>query len=225
MALLIAILLTGSALLVAVGISSLILGQINLSQSSRESHAALFAAQAGIECALYYDNRYAPASPGFTLWDATSGNPCDWTGAIGTAGGADAGSSTPSGPPTSVTCNLQCLGLQSQIADPGAGSDYLTDVRGTRTQYTAPTPDPNDTEVNEYEFRFSLRRLPAVLGGPVWNRSPGICTEVTIISTNTKASGTNVDRVRIISNGKSSCDTRLPRVNRNIEFEYTPNRT
>ena len=54
MALLLAVIITGAALSIALGIQSLMFGQLKLGQSARESHVAFFSADAGKECALYY---------------------------------------------------------------------------------------------------------------------------------------------------------------------------
>ena len=74
MALLLAVIITGAALSIALGIQSLMFGQLKLGQSARESHVAFFSADAGKECALYYLWR-GTDEPGKSFWSPV--DPCN----------------------------------------------------------------------------------------------------------------------------------------------------
>ena len=53
--LLLTFLFTSISLAISLGVASLILGEVVLSRSGRESQKAFYAADSGVECALYWD--------------------------------------------------------------------------------------------------------------------------------------------------------------------------
>ncbi len=66
----VAIIITGTLLLIATGIASLAVRQALISTSGRESQYAFYAADTGIECALYWDVKN-PA--GFSAFSTSTG--------------------------------------------------------------------------------------------------------------------------------------------------------
>lgn len=77
--LLLAVLFLSAALSIALGIFYIVYVQLQINRSARESHLALFSADAGKECALYYFQNYEQENPDS---DSTLGgfwnpeNPC-----------------------------------------------------------------------------------------------------------------------------------------------------
>lgn len=67
----IAIVVTGTLLLVATGIASLAVRQILISTSARESQYAFYAADTGIECALFWDIQ---SPTGISAFSTTTGS-------------------------------------------------------------------------------------------------------------------------------------------------------
>jgi len=103
MALLLAVIITGAALSIALGIQSLMFGQLKLGQSARESHVAFFSADAGKECALYYLWRGTDV-PGKSFWSPI--DPCN--------GGA-------------FNCQIVCFGETMPVTYTPAASGLPTD--------------------------------------------------------------------------------------------------
>ncbi len=62
----IAVLVSSLALAVGLSIYDLLLRELLLSQTARESQLAIFAADTGVECALYWDNQASLANGGIT---------------------------------------------------------------------------------------------------------------------------------------------------------------
>ena len=63
--LLFTVLFISASLAISLGLSSLVIGQIQLSGSGRDSQLAFYAADSGVECALYWDgakNSFATSS-------------------------------------------------------------------------------------------------------------------------------------------------------------------
>ncbi len=59
-----AVLVSSLALSIGLSIYDLLLRELQLSQTSKESQFAIFAADVGAECALYWDNKYSlPSQP------------------------------------------------------------------------------------------------------------------------------------------------------------------
>jgi len=73
-ALLLAIMITTAALAIALGILNIIIGQLTISRDARESHVALYSADVGKECALYYLYHGTPAPRG-SYWHPLT--PCN----------------------------------------------------------------------------------------------------------------------------------------------------
>ena len=67
----VALVTTGTLLLIATGVVSLALKQSSISSSGRESQEAFYAADAGLECALYWDVKN-PA--GYSAFSTTTGS-------------------------------------------------------------------------------------------------------------------------------------------------------
>lgn len=125
MALLLAIIITTAALSLALGINSLLIGQLKLGQSARDSQIAFSAADAGKECALFYLWR-ATDSPGTSFWSPV--NPCN-----------DQGVATS----TSLTrlCQIECYGTLLDVTYRPPASGLSTDEhRYTFRAQTAPDP-------------------------------------------------------------------------------------
>lgn len=64
----IAVTITAALILVSFSIINITLKQITLSSTGRDSQAAFYAADSGIECALYWNLRN-PTNPGFSAFD------------------------------------------------------------------------------------------------------------------------------------------------------------
>ena len=81
--LLLAVLITSIVLTISFGFSAFVIRELSISIIGRESQKAVFAADSGIECALYWDfnqNKFATSSPPQTISCAGSsyivGGPC-----------------------------------------------------------------------------------------------------------------------------------------------------
>lgn len=113
MTLLLAVIITTAVLSIALGIYSLLFGQLKLGQSARESGVAFFSADAGKECALYYLWR-APTPSGESFW--SSADPC---------GGAASG-----------TCKVECYGALFPVtytpANGAVTDEYIYTFRAQR---------------------------------------------------------------------------------------------
>ena len=80
----IAIIVTGTLLLVASGIISLAVRQAFISASGRESQYAFYAADTGIECALYWDVQNSTGSSAFST---STGSTINCNGSSSSVGG------------------------------------------------------------------------------------------------------------------------------------------
>jgi len=67
----IAVTITAALILVSFSIINITLKQISLSSAGRDSQAAFYAADSGIECALFWNLRN-PTNPGFSAFDPVS---------------------------------------------------------------------------------------------------------------------------------------------------------
>ncbi|MBI2673938.1 MAG: hypothetical protein HYX23_01505 [Candidatus Zambryskibacteria bacterium] len=81
----VAIVVMGTLLLIAAGIASLAVRQALISASGRESQLAFYAADTGIECALYWDVQN-PA--GVSAFSTSTGSTIDCNGFSSTVGGS-----------------------------------------------------------------------------------------------------------------------------------------
>ena len=93
-----AVLVASLSLAIGLAIYELLVRELDLSQTARESQYAIYAADTGAECALYWDNK-APLLNGATSVFATS---------------SDAGNSNP--PANGVLCNGQDIAAAAVAA-------------------------------------------------------------------------------------------------------------
>lgn len=84
----IALVVMGTLLLIAAGITSLATRQALISASSRESQHAFYAADTGIECALYWDVKNPTGISAFAT-STVSSVTCDNSGPLSVGGGGD----------------------------------------------------------------------------------------------------------------------------------------
>lgn len=68
--LLISIILASVALVVGLSLADVAYKQVLLSGTSRQSQVAFYAADSALECALYYDQKFAAFNPGITFDNA-----------------------------------------------------------------------------------------------------------------------------------------------------------
>ena len=126
---LLAVVITATALAIALGIFSIVYGQIIISRAAKESYLAFYSADTGMECALYYLGRKDSSVPGRNYWEPD--DPCF----IGTGG----------------TCDIKCAGTSATgfLASPSVGtvatqSVYNGGIMDQRTfdfnLYKAPSP-------------------------------------------------------------------------------------
>jgi len=87
-----AVIVMGTLLLVAVGIVSLAVRQILISSSARESQYAFYAADTGIECALYWDVQNPSGVSAFSTSTSSTNITCNGPSLLPVGGG---GSSMP----------------------------------------------------------------------------------------------------------------------------------
>lgn len=84
----IALVVMGTLLLIAAGITSLATRQALISASGRESQHAFYAADTGIECALYWDVKNPTGISAFATSTASTIT-CDNSGPLSVGGGGD----------------------------------------------------------------------------------------------------------------------------------------
>lgn len=84
----VAIVVMGTLLIIAMGVVSLAVRQSGLSSAARESQYAFYAADTGVECALYWDVKN---STGITAFSTTTGTSITCLGQNMVVGGASSG--------------------------------------------------------------------------------------------------------------------------------------
>lgn len=189
MTLFIAITVTSSALLIALGIFQIVFGQIRLSQSARESHKALYSANIGQECALYYmyykEPDPAAANHGYSYWGPEPSDICFYK--------------RPGGPdPERSFCR--------DVGDPG-NKCHAISCGGLEV---IPIIDDGITCNRDEEQRFQFT---------IDDPAQSICANVDIRTQRLSDGLTNYYRTIITSNGWNTCNVSASnRVNRTIEF-------
>lgn len=115
--LLIAMVVTATLLLVSTGIVSVAVKQAFLASAGRESQFAFYAADTGIECALFWDVRNPTGVSAFSATSTTNITCNEQSFSVG-------GSSGP-----------QTFSFDFDPADDGSGEPYCTTVTVTKTGY------------------------------------------------------------------------------------------
>ncbi len=73
-ALLMAVIITSTLLLISYALSNISLKELTLSYAGKDSQVAFYAADAGVECALYWDIRNPDTGPGASAFDPNISN-------------------------------------------------------------------------------------------------------------------------------------------------------
>ncbi len=107
-ALLMAVVITATSLAIALGIFSIIYGQILISRAAKESHIAFYSADTGMECALYYLWQGDQSAPGRNFWEPT--DPCFMS--------------------SSGTCEIKCAGVTVLATDVAVSPLASTPYKG-----------------------------------------------------------------------------------------------
>ncbi len=193
MTLFIAITVTSSAMLIALGIFQIVFGQIRLSQNARESHKALYSANIGQECALYYmrykDPRTDSADYGYSYWGPEPADICFYE----KPGGG--------GPERRGFCKDK---------DEGAPGNRCRAISCGELA-VIPIIDTGITCNRDEEQRFQFT---------IDNPAQGICADVDIRTQRLSDAATkNYYRTIITSDGWNTCNVSASnRINRTIEF-------
>lgn len=189
-----AVLVGSLALAIGVSVYELLIRELELSQVARESQFAIYAADAGVECALYWDARYGGTGSAF----AKSNNSPD----------------VPSG----VTCTSLASGGAHDIAADGWHSSL--NVNNPPSLTSVPSSSWNSwhealTSANGTTTFVIL--LPHPVSNTVTIASP--CAKVTVVK-NTPGEGAP-HRTTIISRGYNTCtNSGVVRVERAFQVTY-----
>ncbi len=118
-----AVLVGSLALAIGMAVFDLTLRELELSQTTTQSHLALYAADAGAECALYWDLKCVAGDDAF----------CGRSGgsAFATSSGAGAG---PSPVPTALSCNSQ--DITAPVSSYAVTSATVGGVQQATTSFT-----------------------------------------------------------------------------------------
>lgn len=214
-AVIIAIITVTAALLIVLGISDIMVGQLKIATNAGSSFVALYAADTGLQCALYYlkygeldsNNR---GIPGTSFWSPET--PCN-----GDQSGSGCGS------------NIQCGGFTNDASgEPSGPTVYPSSVSYMLNDSAGPvgTRDEFDDHIFTFKVKIDSRDYSCTSSycqtiQPKWQKTPELCADVQVVSRHKECAGGNYDETIITSAGKSSCTDTENTVNRTLEVRIS----